>query len=129
MVLSNLSQMLNLAGQTELAIKYAVMMEDVVPPGDNLCYPLSLQAATLYNSKRLRLHQPLLQRALDSCTEAKQPVLTNTVWLTLRLSFLQEIKAKNCLPCSIGLLEYSQRTTITSIRSPRRRSERRLTQS
>lgn len=97
MVLSNLSQMLNLAGQTDLAIKYAVMMENVVPSGDNFCYPLSLQAATLYNSKRLTSSNAILRRALDSCIEAKQPVLANTVWLTLGSVLLQEDKASELL--------------------------------
>lgn len=97
MVLSNLSQMLNLAGQTDLAIKYAVMMEDVIPAGDNLCYPLSLQAATLYNSKRLTSANPILHRALDACAEAKQPVIANTVWLTLGSVLLQEDKAGELL--------------------------------
>ncbi|MFC5742053.1 GGDEF domain-containing protein [Dyella tabacisoli] len=89
-VLINLSQMLDLAGQTDLAIKYARMMENVVPPGETLCRPLSLQAAALSNGKRLTSSSPELQRAIDTCVAARQPVIANAMWLVLSSLYLDE---------------------------------------
>ncbi|MET0936788.1 MAG: GGDEF domain-containing protein [Luteibacter sp.] len=97
LLLSNLSQMFTLADQTDLAIKYAVMMEDTLGPGDNLCYPLSLQAAALYNSKRLHSNTPILQQAIDACASAGQPVLVNTVWLTYSSVLIEENQADKAM--------------------------------
>ena len=41
-VLANLSQLMMFAGQSDLAIKYAHMMADSLPPGESLCNPLNL---------------------------------------------------------------------------------------
>jgi diguanylate cyclase (GGDEF)-like protein len=90
MLLMNLSQMSNLADQTDLAIKYARMMEDATPEGELPCYPLSLQVAALYNDKRLRPSSPELQQAIDTCIGAKQPVITNTMWLVLGSLYIDE---------------------------------------
>lgn len=90
MLLMNLSQMLDLAGQTDLAINYARMMEGVIPAGETLCRPLSVQIAALYNSKRLTSSSPELQRAIDTCLTAGQPVIANTMWLVLSSLYLDE---------------------------------------
>ena len=90
MLLLNLSQMLNFAGQTDLAIKYAVMMENAIPPGESLCQPLSLQVAALYNGKRLTSSSPELQRAIDTCVADRQPVYANTLRLVLGSVYLGE---------------------------------------
>lgn len=89
-VLMNLSQMLNLAGQTDLAIKYAHMMEGSLQPGEPPCYPLTMQAAALYNSKRLASSSPELQRAIDACVDSRQPVVENTMRLTQSTLYLEE---------------------------------------
>ncbi len=89
-VLMNLSQMLNLAGQTDLAIKYAHMMEAVLQPGESNCYPLSMQAAALYNSKRLTSSSPELQQAIDTCVGSRQPIVANSMKLTLSSLYLEE---------------------------------------
>lgn len=90
MLLMNLSQMLDIAGQPDLAIKYARMMEDVIPPGETLCRPLSLQAAALFNANRLTSSSPELQRAIDTCVTARQPILAETMWLVLSSLYLEE---------------------------------------
>ncbi|WP_250887237.1 GGDEF domain-containing protein [Rhodanobacter sp. LX-100] len=90
MLLMNLSQMLNLAGQTDLAIKYAQLMEDALPAGESLCYPRSLQVAALFNGNRLASSNPELQQAIDTCVAAQQPVLANTMWLVLGSLYLKE---------------------------------------
>ncbi|WP_266159429.1 sensor domain-containing diguanylate cyclase [Dyella silvatica] len=89
-VLINLSQMLDLAGQTDLAINYARMMENAMPPGETLCRPLSLAAAALSNGKRLSSTSPELQRAIDTCVAARQPVIANAMWLVLSGLYLDE---------------------------------------
>ena len=90
LLLMNLSQMLNFAGQTDLAIKYAQMMEDTVPQGESLCEPLSMQVAALYNGKRLTSSSTVLQRAIDTCVTAGQPVAANSMWLVLSSLYLDE---------------------------------------
>ena len=80
-VLANLSQAMSFAGQYELALGYARMMEEALPPGETLCNPLSMEAAALHNSKKLKASSPELQRAIDTCVAAGQPVFTNTLWL------------------------------------------------
>jgi diguanylate cyclase (GGDEF)-like protein len=90
MLLLNLSQMLNFAGQTDLAIKYAAMMENAIPPGESLCQPLSLHVAALDNAKRLTSSSPELQRAIDTCVSDRQPVFANTMRLVLGSLYLGE---------------------------------------
>lgn len=89
-LLINLSQMLDYAGQTDLAIQYARLAEDGIPPGDNICNPLSMQVAALYNGKRLTSASPELSRAIDACVAAREPVFTNIMWLTLGSLYLDE---------------------------------------
>lgn len=97
LLLLNLSQVLNSAGQTDLAIMYARMMENAIPPGETLCHPLSLQAAALYNGKRLTSSSPELQRAIDTCVAAGQPVVANTMWLILVGLYLDEDQADKAI--------------------------------
>jgi len=80
-VLANLSQALSFAGQYDLAIGYARMMEDTLPPGETLCNPLSMEAAALNKAGRLKSSSPELKRAIDTCMAAGQPVFANTLWL------------------------------------------------
>ena len=82
-VLSNLSQSLSFAGQHELAIKYARMMEDTLPPGETLCIPRALRTAALSGAKRLTAASPELRQAIDICVAAGQPVVANTMQLVL----------------------------------------------
>lgn len=89
-VLSYLSQTLNLAGQTDLAIKYAHMMEDTVPPGMTTCYSRSKLVAALYNAKRLASSSPDLQQAIDTCEAAREPIMATAMQLTLGTLFLEE---------------------------------------
>ncbi|WP_255367202.1 GGDEF domain-containing protein [Dyella sp. OK004] len=92
-----LSQMLDFAGQTDLAIKYARMMEDAMPPGETACLPLNLQVAALYNSKRLISSSPILHQAIDACVVAGQPIATNSMWLVLSSLYLDESQPDKAL--------------------------------
>jgi diguanylate cyclase (GGDEF)-like protein len=89
-LLTNLSQMMDYAGQIDLAIQYARLAQDVVPRGESLCLPLSMQMAALYNGKRLVSTSSLVQKAIDTCTAARKPVFANTAWLTLGSLYLDE---------------------------------------
>jgi diguanylate cyclase (GGDEF)-like protein len=80
-VLSNLSQLMMYAGQGDLAIRYARMMDDSLPPGETLCNPLSIEVAALKNSGRLTSSSQRLQQAIDACVSAGQPVFADTVML------------------------------------------------
>ena len=80
-VLANLSQLMMFAGQSDLAIKYAHMMADSLPPGESLCNPLSMEVAALDKSRRLTSASPQLQEAIDTCAAAGQPVFANTMLL------------------------------------------------
>jgi len=90
LVLSNLSQLLGSAGQNDLAIKYAQMMEDALPPGESMCIPLKQEISALYYSKQLTLSDPRLQRAIDSCQSSGQPVYANFSWLIMSSLYLEE---------------------------------------
>ena len=90
LVLMNLSQMLDLAGQTDLAIKYARMMDEAIPAGENRCLPLNLLVAALYNGKRLHSASPEVQEGIDACTAAQQPVATNSIRLVLGSLYIDE---------------------------------------
>jgi diguanylate cyclase (GGDEF)-like protein len=89
-LLMNLSTILNLGGQTELAIRYADMMESARPQGENTCYPKYLRTAALSNAKRLNSSSPELRDAITTCTAAGQPVITNAIWLVLGDIYLDE---------------------------------------
>jgi len=89
-VLANLSQLMVYAGQTDLAIKYARMMEDTLPPGETLCNPLSMELGALDKSNRLSSSSPRLQEGIDTCLAAGQPVFANTLRLIKSSLYLNE---------------------------------------
>jgi diguanylate cyclase (GGDEF)-like protein len=78
-VLANLSQLMMFGGQPDLAIKYAHMMEETLPPGETLCNPLSMEVGALSKAGRLASASPQLQEAIDTCVAAGQPVFANTL--------------------------------------------------
>jgi diguanylate cyclase (GGDEF)-like protein len=90
MLLTNLSQMMNFAGQPDLAAKYADMAENAVPPGESACLAVWLKAAALYNGKRLKSSSPELAAAVDTCTAAREGVTTNSALLLVGSLFLDE---------------------------------------
>jgi diguanylate cyclase (GGDEF)-like protein len=96
-LLINLSQMLILADQTDLAIHYARLVEGDIPPGESLCRPRYMQAAARYNGKRLTSSDPDLQRAIDTCIAANQPVIANAIWLIWSNLYLGENQPSKAL--------------------------------
>lgn len=90
LLLADLSQMLNLAGEIDLAIHYARMAEQSLPHGETLCRPLSREVAALYNGKRLTSTSAELAQVISSCEAAGQPVFTNAMRLVLGNLYLEE---------------------------------------
>lgn len=82
-LLLNLSATLGLAGQADLALRYARMAMGVVPAGDSPCYPASYVVEALFNGRRLKPESPELQQAFDVCPAAKEPVYNTNLMLTL----------------------------------------------
>ncbi|MEO7478810.1 MAG: hypothetical protein ABIT64_06235 [Lysobacteraceae bacterium] len=95
--LTFLSQLLGSAGQDDIAIKYARMMEDALPPGETLCNPRTMQAEALFNSKKLVSSAPILQQAIDTCLAAQQPVFADALWMMMADVLLQEGQAKKAI--------------------------------
>jgi diguanylate cyclase (GGDEF)-like protein len=89
-VLANLSQLMVFAGQTELAVKYASMMEETLPPGETRCNPLSLEIGALDKSNQVTSSSAKLQEAIDTCVAAGQPVFANTLRLIKGSRYLSE---------------------------------------
>jgi diguanylate cyclase (GGDEF)-like protein len=81
-LLANLSQTLNFAGHPEIALRYARMMADDIPPGETICRPITLSLAARYSTHTLKPTDPDFSRGIEACTTAGQPVLANAIWLT-----------------------------------------------
>ncbi|HEX5305179.1 MAG TPA: GGDEF domain-containing protein [Dyella sp.] len=89
-VLTNLSQMLNLAGQNDLAIQYARMAEQSVPEGTKPCRPRFMLMAALYSAKKLTSSAPDLSKTTKLCEEAGQPIFVVATQLILSTLYLEE---------------------------------------
>jgi diguanylate cyclase (GGDEF)-like protein len=81
-LLTDLSQSLNFSGQPEIAIRYARMMADVDPEGDNMCVPIATEIAAQYSTHTFGWDDPLFKRGIDACESKKDPVFTNMILLT-----------------------------------------------
>lgn len=96
-VLTNLSQMMNYAGQTDLAIKYAHMLEDDPPSGETLCQPIFLETAALRTGDRITSSSPKLKSAIDTCIAAGRLVIENAAWLIQCSLYLQEKQPRKAM--------------------------------
>ncbi|OZB57865.1 MAG: GGDEF domain-containing protein, partial [Lysobacterales bacterium 14-68-21] len=81
MVLQNLSQTLNAAGQTDLALRYARMVASESNSPGTLCLSHSLEAAALFAGKLLNPQSPELNLAIEACNHADQQVVAATAQL------------------------------------------------
>ena len=77
-LLLNLSSSLGLAGQTDLAIRYARMAMGAIPVGGSPCYPASMLVEALYNAHRLKSDSPELQQALAAFRWSRSRCTTRT---------------------------------------------------
>ncbi|MEY2169966.1 MULTISPECIES: GGDEF domain-containing protein [unclassified Rhodanobacter] len=96
-LLLNLSASLGLAGQTDLAIRYAQMAMSAVPVGGSRCYPASMMAEALYYGHRLKSNSPELLQAVADCPAAKEPVYNANLQLTLADLYVQERRPRKAL--------------------------------
>ena len=90
MLLTNLSQMMTFADQTDLAVKYAEMAEGAIAPGETVCRAAWHKAAALYGGKRLKSFSPELKRAVDTCAASHDKVTTNSALLLTGSVLLDE---------------------------------------
>ncbi len=89
-VLLNLSQSLGLAGQTDLAVRYARMAMDAVPAGSSPCYAAAALVVALDTGHRLKSDSPELRQALTACPMATEPVYNTDLTVTLADRYVQE---------------------------------------
>lgn len=97
LLLSNLSQVMGSAGQTELAVGYARMAIAAVPAGESRCYPASILVEALYYGKRLKSDSPELQQAFDDCPAAKTPLYNTNLYFMLAEQLLHEGQPRKVL--------------------------------
>lgn len=97
MVLSYLSQLLRSAGQYDLAAGYAREMTRSVPPGRTACQPMAVLLTTLYDARKLSSTSEELQRAIDTCERASEPVFADTLWLVKASTYLDEDQPRKAI--------------------------------
>ncbi|WP_229679211.1 tetratricopeptide repeat-containing diguanylate cyclase [Dyella caseinilytica] len=97
MVLAYLSQMLRSAGQYDLAAHYIGEMAQVLPPGEAPCQPMAKLLTVLYESHSLTSSSTELQRGIDTCEAAKEPIFADTIWLVKGSLYLDENKPEKAL--------------------------------
>lgn len=90
MVLSYLSQLLRSAGQYDLAARYARDMAQALPPGETLCPPLTQLLTVLYADHKLTTSDAEIERGIDACRNARQPVFANVIELVKGDLYLDE---------------------------------------
>lgn len=96
-VLNNLSQVLDFAGQPDLALKYARMMRDTLPAGDSPCGSMALEIAALENLGRLNSSSPELALATRVCLTAGNLVVADTARLIRVDRYLGEHRPRDAL--------------------------------
>ncbi len=97
LLLSNLSQVMGSAGQTDLAVHYARLALATVPAGESRCYPASILVEALYYGKRLKSDSPELQQAFDDCPAAKAPLYNTNLQFMLADQLLHEGQPRKVL--------------------------------
>ncbi|MFK2929476.1 diguanylate cyclase [Dyella agri] len=96
-LLLNLSQSLGLAGQTDLAVRYARMAMADAAAGEEACFSASSLVQALSSGHRLKPASPELQQAVDVCSAAKVPVYSADLQLTLADLYLREGQPRKAL--------------------------------
>jgi diguanylate cyclase (GGDEF)-like protein len=90
MVLSYVAQLIRSAGQYDLAEKYVREMAQTRPPGVTPCQPMALLLTVLYSSHKLTSSSAELQRGIDACQAAGEPVFSEAIWLVKGSLYLDE---------------------------------------
>lgn len=87
-VLTNLSQAYDYAGQVDLALTYAGMMASATPAGETTCQSEYMRVAALYNGKRLPPDSAPLQHAIETCTAADKQLYVRALGLLRVAAYL-----------------------------------------
>lgn len=82
-LLLNLAQTMGLAGQTDLAVRYAQMAMVADPSPSHRCYTAGILAEALLNGGTLKPDSPELQQAFDACPATTQPLYNTGLTLNL----------------------------------------------
>ncbi|MBD8879160.1 GGDEF domain-containing protein [Rhodanobacter sp. 7MK24] len=82
-LLLNLSQAMGLAGQTDLAVRYAHMAMATDPAVDSRCYATAILVEVLFNGHRLKPDSPELQQAFEACPVATEPLYNTGIAVDL----------------------------------------------
>ncbi len=97
LLLSNLSQLMGHAGQTDLAVRYARMAIAAVPAGQSPCYPASILVEALYYGKKLASGSPELRQAIDDCPADRQPLFNSNLQFMFVEQLLHEGRPRKAL--------------------------------
>jgi diguanylate cyclase (GGDEF)-like protein len=90
MVLSYVSQLLGSAGQYDLAAHYIREIAQSLPPGQTMCQPATRLLSVLYSSHKLTSSSAELQRGIDACQTAREPIFIDTIQLVKGSLYLDE---------------------------------------
>ncbi|OOG47306.1 hypothetical protein B0E52_03720 [Rhodanobacter sp. C06] len=96
-ILLNLSQSMAVAGQIDLAVKYAQMALAMASSGKESCYAAASLVVALSSGHRLMLDSPELQQAIRACAVAKLPVFSTDLQLTVVRLHLQAGQQRKAL--------------------------------
>jgi diguanylate cyclase (GGDEF)-like protein len=96
-LLANLSQMLTFAGEPELGLQYADMMQQATPAGQSPCQAVSQKVIALEGARQLTSQSPDLQKAIDICNAGRQAIFANALVLILVDRLFDEGKLADAL--------------------------------
>ena len=96
-LLLNLSSSMALAGQTDLAVRYARMAMGDIPAGESSCYPATFLVDALDIGHRLKPGSQELQQAMAACPANREPVYNADLTLTLVNLYLREGQPRKAL--------------------------------
>jgi len=82
-LLLNLSQAMGLAGQTDLAVRYAHMAMTADTAADSQCYAAAILVEVLFNGNRLKPDSPELQQAFEACPITTEPLYNTGIAVNL----------------------------------------------
>lgn len=96
-LLANLSQMLTFAGEPELGLKYADMMQQATPAGQSPCQAMVQKVIALEGARQLTSQSPEMLKSVDTCNADGQPLFANAVVLILVDRLVDEAKLDDAL--------------------------------
>lgn len=82
-LLLNLAQAMGLAGQTDLAVRYAQMAMTADPSPSNQCYAAGILVEVLLDGGKLKPDSPELQKAFRACPATTEPLYNTGLTLNL----------------------------------------------